>query len=560
MNRHHPYGAPSFEAGPPRRGGSPSGPGPDRSYRHHERGGFRGGGGRGGGGGGGGPGYPPYDNGNMSHGYDQGSQQPYHDYEAPPPPDPYYHQTDYGNPPPFSNGYGGYDQKYEDPSGPSYDNSDYNRHRDDKVHDSIIEERIQREDPCRTLFIRNIKANVRRLFEEHGRNKDVRELRFGFPYAQMAEAEFPSQYDLRSAERARDRLQGSEISGRPIDVHYSLPRDDRGGENQRNQQMQGTVQVTLRASPSGAPIDDNELRRRFQSFGDIKSILPVNDRIDSRHVEFYDTRAAEEAFDRLKQSPLQDGVMDMVLAWDNTENQFRDGSGPAGGGGHGRNWEDRGHRGGGRDGGGGRGRHGYGGGRSRPRYDDDYGRGGPGPRDGPPGGYNDRYDTPPGPPRGGYGGPPGPGYGPPPPGPHQLPILMECLPVPSPRTCSRPSGSGTQSSTAARSVKQPSGGGSGAATPPIPPPAQGGAPPYYSQPPPAAMGYPPPPAGYGGAPPPPNGTATPPVNPALSNLPPNLMMLLQSQQGLRGGAPPPGPPGPPSGYGGPPPGPPGGGY
>jgi hypothetical protein len=25
----------------------------------------------------------------------------------------------------------------------------------------------------------------------------------------------------------------------------------------------------------------------------------------------------------LKQSPLQDGVMDMVLAWDNTENQFR---------------------------------------------------------------------------------------------------------------------------------------------------------------------------------------------------------------------------------------------
>ena len=63
------------------------------------------------------------------------------------------------------------------------------------MHDSIIEERIQRERPCRTLFIRNIKASlrfksadalnwltqlsvflqyetssedVRRLFEEHG--------------------------------------------------------------------------------------------------------------------------------------------------------------------------------------------------------------------------------------------------------------------------------------------------------------------------------------------------------------------------------------------------------
>jgi hypothetical protein len=34
------------------------------------------------------------------------------------------------------------------------------RERDDKVHESIIEERIQRERPCRTLFIRNIKASV----------------------------------------------------------------------------------------------------------------------------------------------------------------------------------------------------------------------------------------------------------------------------------------------------------------------------------------------------------------------------------------------------------------
>lgn len=32
--------------------------------------------------------------------------------------------------------------------------------REDKVHDSIIEERIQRERPCRTLFIRNIKAST----------------------------------------------------------------------------------------------------------------------------------------------------------------------------------------------------------------------------------------------------------------------------------------------------------------------------------------------------------------------------------------------------------------
>ena len=34
------------------------------------------------------------------------------------------------------------------------------KEKDDKVHDSIIEERIQRERPCRTLFIRNIKAST----------------------------------------------------------------------------------------------------------------------------------------------------------------------------------------------------------------------------------------------------------------------------------------------------------------------------------------------------------------------------------------------------------------
>jgi hypothetical protein len=40
------------------------------------------------------------------------------------------------------------------------------KERDDKVHDSIIEERIQRERPCRTLFIRNIKAS-------HFRGKEI---------------------------------------------------------------------------------------------------------------------------------------------------------------------------------------------------------------------------------------------------------------------------------------------------------------------------------------------------------------------------------------------------
>ena len=75
------------------------------------------------------------------------------------------------------------------------------------------------------------------------------------------------QYDLRAAERARDRLQGSEISGRPvssllfkpiyvvhlelqIDVHYSLPRDDnlaKGGD--KNQVWKSFVYLALVLKP-----------------------------------------------------------------------------------------------------------------------------------------------------------------------------------------------------------------------------------------------------------------------------------------------------------------------
>ncbi|TFK77507.1 RNA-binding domain-containing protein [Pluteus cervinus] len=344
MNRHHPYGG-SFEggggggpAGPMRRGGH-QGPGPDRSHRYPDRGAPPGRGrgfGRGRGGGGGG--YNNYES-NMSNNYslDQAPQDaaPYSiNYDAHSAnQDPYY--TNSSGPPiqyqGAASGYG--DQsynKFEDGPGQNYgDEGGYSRggsgprrpirkERDDKVHDSIIEERIQRERPCRTLFIRNIKYetssdDVRRLFEEHG------EIKTFFDLISTRGMVFVTYYDLRAAERARDRLQGSEISGRPIDVHYSLPRDDnaRGNDRDKNQQLQGTVQVTLKNSSQA--IDDGEVRRKFQQFGDVKSVMPVGDRNDSRYVEFYDVRACEEAHDRLRHQGLQDGVMDIVFSWDGNE-------------------------------------------------------------------------------------------------------------------------------------------------------------------------------------------------------------------------------------------------
>ncbi|KAI0830801.1 hypothetical protein BC628DRAFT_1486999 [Trametes gibbosa] len=383
MNRHHPYGGP-YDG--PRRGGPPGGygPGPDRSHRFERGGGPRGRGfGRGRGGG-----HSSYGGYGNAAQHDQGPPQGpiggYNNYQSMPPQDPFYQNGNYAAPGPGQynapdpNGSFDQDYSFEDGTDQNYtqgggygrfqQKKPQRRERDDKVHDSIIEERLQRERPCRTLFIRNIKYetnsdDVRRLFEEHG------EIKTFFDLIANRGMVFVTYFDLRAAERARDRLQGSEISGRPIDVHYSLPRDDngKGADRQREQELQGTLLVTLRNSPTNQPIDDGEVRRKFQQFGDVKSVRPVADRPDQHYVEFYDTRASEEAHDRLRHQGLQDGVMEIVYAVSGTDD-------PRGGGGspsrerseHGgferqREWEEpptRGRRGG--RGGRGRGR-GYGG-------------------------------------------------------------------------------------------------------------------------------------------------------------------------------------------------------
>lgn len=580
MNRHHPYSAP-YDGHSRRGGSSPGGAGPDRSHRYQDRGGipFRGRGGynnRGRGGG-----YSSYDGANMSNAYDQSHSQPYSDYEAPPPGPSAYFQSNnsYGDASHYNgaSGYEGYD-KYEDqPPAQGYGTDDYNRRprnvrkdRDDKVHDSIIEERIQRERPCRTLFIRNIKYetssdDVRALFEEHG------EIKTFFDLIATRGMVFVTYFDLRAAERARDRLQGSEISGRPIDVHYSLPRDDqRGAEREKNQQMQGVLQCTLRSSPTGQPIDEGEVRRKFQASGDLKAVRPVGERIDSVYVEFYDMRACHEAFDRLRHQNLQDGVMDLVLAWDDNDNGgYNPGqsNGRDHGGHRNQNWEERGpsnsrgHRGRGRGGRGGRGGRNQGddGGYDREPYGRDNRRwddGGYG-RDNRGGDYDRHNDS-----RGGYGPPPSnyppPSIPPGPPGPYGPPHM----PPPPPSAVSPPDDRLDQARKVQQllaALKQPQSGPNGTATPPNMPP--GGTPgppppniPYYSQPPGGMPPYPgsmPPPSTYsGGLPPVPT---PPPVSGGASGLPPNIMALLQQAQSRPPGPPsaspygmPPGPP-PPTG-------------
>ncbi|CAL1694305.1 unnamed protein product [Somion occarium] len=563
MNRHHPYGGGYDHS---RRGGPGQGGfGPDRSHRFSDRGGPSRG--RGGyrGGRGGTPSYGGYDG---SLAYDQGPPQGdmggYTSYDSGAQ-DTYYQNGSYNAGMPGQYGSttdasGAYDQNYgsyEDGSSQGYGQGGYGqrggfkrggaprRERDDKVHDSIIEERIQRERPCRTLFIRNIKyetdsSDVRRLFEEHG------EIKTFFDLIANRGMVFVTYYDLRAAERARERLQGSEISGRPIDVHYSLPRDDRnGGDKERSQQLQGTLLVTLKNSTSNQPIDDNEVRRKFQQFGDVKSVRPSGDRTDQRFVEFFDTRAADEAYDRLRHQGLQDGVMEIVLA--------AEPEGPRGGAGSPRR-DDRGAY-GGRDwdykprgGRGGRGRgRGWGGDSWGDRRDfprdshrggreyDDFGRDARGydtrfdGRAGAPGPY-------PAPPAGPVGGPAPYGGAPPPPGSYPPPPAA--VPPPDERL-----EQAKQVQQLLAALKQPQAGGVLPTQPAAPPPAVPSMPPQSAQgayyPPHMQPSYPAPPSAPSAMPPyppqpmqqssssgsQPGGPA--PGTPSLAGLPPNILAMLQ---------------------------------
>ncbi|KAG8824294.1 hypothetical protein FRC17_009132 [Serendipita sp. 399] len=273
MYRQHPYAG--YGPPPGRRADSPTGPGPDRSRPPNR--GFAGTG-RGGGRGRGGHSAYNFD---PSYPGPNGNDNPYGD-------DGFNYGADH----------------YEDPH--QYESGQDKRrpHGEEKVHDPLIEERLQRERPCRTLFIRNIKYETdsiefRHRFEEFG------EIKTFFDLISHRGMVFCTYFDMRAAERAKERLQGTELAGRPIDVHYSLPRDD-----QKNEPNQGIIVVTLIDSPTKSSIDDVELRRKLTTFGDVKSITPNDGRSDSRLVEFYDLRSADEAHGKLRHQSLQDGMIE----------------------------------------------------------------------------------------------------------------------------------------------------------------------------------------------------------------------------------------------------------
>ncbi|KAJ7788704.1 hypothetical protein B0H14DRAFT_3892287 [Mycena olivaceomarginata] len=276
--------------------------------------------------------------------------------------------------------------------------------------------------------------------------------------------------------------------------------------------------------------------------------------LSSRFVEFYDTRACDEAYDRLRHQGLQDGVMDIVFAWRPTSlamittgtagvrDEAAEGIVVGGGGGRGRGWNGERDR--------------------RNGFDDDHNNFRGGPAGGGPGGpYNNNnqgYDARgPGPGPygvGGYYGGSGPGPGP---GNYGAPTSGSASRAKSRQYRSfvgaidgPPRASKVQAVrvilatwrtmtnarfTAPRGIEAPrgwctsSGGAAASRAAPIMQSPYGA----YGPPPPGAMAEPPygsPPNPYGMPPPPPRPQPGQQPPPNSAGLPPRILALLQQIQ------------------------------
>ncbi|KAH8922619.1 hypothetical protein BT69DRAFT_1220035, partial [Atractiella rhizophila] len=191
------------------------------------------------------------------------------------------------------------------------------RHRENL----LIEERINRERPCRTLFIRNIKyetsaREVREKFERFG------EIKTFFDLIANRGMVFVTYHDLRAAMMAKDRMQDSNLGGgrggdgpkRTIDVHYSLPREDEQQKRCDREKNQGTL--FFHCKDAKYPFTDADIHQKFSVFGDIKNIFPHKDRPRERFIEFWDSRACYRAYDELLGTPWMGGTLDLKYAWD----------------------------------------------------------------------------------------------------------------------------------------------------------------------------------------------------------------------------------------------------
>ncbi|GAA6059927.1 hypothetical protein JCM10212_003067 [Sporobolomyces blumeae] len=186
---------------------------------------------------------------------------------------------------------------------------------------AVISERVKLERPGRTLFVRNLKFGVT---SEEVRQKfaAIGDIKTFFDLVEKRAMAFVTYYDARAAMMAKDRLHNSMLQGRPMDIHYSLPRDADLAKDCDREKGQGTLSLVIlpfvgaRINQALPPPPDSELYSRFSAFGDIKSVFPSFKRPDMRYIEYFDSRGTAMAYDRVHQTPMAGGIADLRFVWD----------------------------------------------------------------------------------------------------------------------------------------------------------------------------------------------------------------------------------------------------
>ncbi|KAI3818058.1 hypothetical protein L1987_11860 [Smallanthus sonchifolius] len=156
------------------------------------------------------------------------------------------------------------------------------------------------EHPSRTLLVRNINSNMddselRILFEQYG------EIHTLYTACKHRGFVMISYYDIRAARRAMQDLQNKLLESRKLDIHYSIPKDNPSDKDIN----QGTVMIY-------STVSNEELRRVFGVYGEVKEIRETPQGSCHKSIEFYDIRVAETALRELSKSDM--GVKQMKLA------------------------------------------------------------------------------------------------------------------------------------------------------------------------------------------------------------------------------------------------------
>lgn len=205
--------------------------------------------------------------------------------------------------------------------------ANHTERRDPVAHKKLIGERIQRERPCRTLFVRNVSYDADST-EVLGSFRAFGDIKSHFDLVKNRGMLFITYYDSRAAERAKEAMHATTVMNRPIDLHYSLPRAEETSGVCDAEKNQGTLMLSLANEREANPV---EIRRAFARFGDIKELRPGKER-GTAMIEFYDSRAAISAWEAMRDTPFEGSILYIKLMWDDIHDPKSGGDGGGSGG------------------------------------------------------------------------------------------------------------------------------------------------------------------------------------------------------------------------------------